>query len=103
MKHTSWDIAAEVSKWTNLLPKAFPVSRSSIQAQIVSSPKKDPLLSQSGYNTNRFILGWMPDIDFGFSTEPIAVSHEILVKYDLYIFLFSGTYALGRVFVPATP
>ena len=99
-KHTSRDIAIEISKWTNLLPRAFPVTRLSqtLDAPIFSLMKKDSPSKQSSNSVERFWLGWMPDTDIGFSTEPIALSHEILAKFDLFIFLFSGTYVLGRFY-----
>jgi hypothetical protein len=103
-RHTSWEIAAEISKWTNLLPSALPavrLSRTTRPKKALPFKMEFPLSHPSNVIT-KLLSRWKPDVDIGSSIEPIAVSHESLLKYDLYILLISSIYVFGRILIFAT-
>jgi len=94
--HEAGALAAEIAKWTKLLPKSFPIDRKLVTAVATSSSLKSrkPPDERGNFSFSDF-LSWLPDI--GPSIEPIAVSHEALVKWDRLIFFLSGLYVVGRI------
>ena len=96
-RHNSWDIAAEISKWTKLLPRALPVFKlRTARARI------EFFSSYSDNDVNEFFLRRTPERNIGSGIEPIVASLESLLKYDLYILLLSSIYVFGRFLVLVT-
>ena len=96
-RYNSWDIAAEISEWTKLLPRALPlVKLRTTRARIeFFSPYSDN-------DVNEFFLRRNPEKDIGSCIEPIVISHESQLKYDLFILLLSSIYVFGRFLVLVT-
>ena len=107
MKHEAGALAAEIAKWTKLLPSSVPINKKFLEQTIKkvaknstrylnhSSPSSSS--SPSSYVSSMFSdsLSWLPDI--GPSIEPISLSSELLTDYDGLIFVLSGIYVAIRL------
>jgi hypothetical protein len=105
MKHEAGALAAEIAKWTKLLPSSVPINKKFLDHTIKKVAKNSTRYlnhsssssSSSSYVSSMFSdsLSWLPDI--GPSIEPISLSSELLTDYDSLIFVLSGVYAAIRL------
>ena len=93
--HNIPEIVSRLALWTNTLPKALPTVRSKVDSFKYSGQQYhfwEPETALFSFTIfGHKIVAKVPHV-----TEPIMGSMELLVPYDLPIFIFSGCFVLGR-------